>query len=110
MIIQGSNNSLVVEFDIPIEDIPALVITLWCDAPGYSKEPLKVWKKSGIEVKDKIALCPLTEEETIALPDKRLVLEAKGLDEDGNTIFWDAFETCVKHRRDRIIRLTQTEG
>lgn len=110
MIIQGSNNPLVIQFDASVASIPALVVTLWSDSPGRGSQMVKKWELGDMTIDDDTAVCPITEAETKAFPSSQLILEAKGLDGDENTIFWDQYPLDVKRRRDKIIQLTQTEG
>ena len=107
MIIQGSNNSLVIQFDQCVADIPTLVVTLWRDLIGRGSQKVKEWQKADMTVDDDTVICEITEAETAALPAQQLVIEAKGLDGEGNTIFWDEFRIDVKNRRDKVIRLTE---
>jgi hypothetical protein len=58
-------------------------------------------------IHDDTVICPITEEETKDIAARYLILEAKGLDSNGNTIFWDQYKLYVKARRDRLISLTQ---
>lgn len=109
MIIQGSNNPLVIQFDASIADMPVLVVTLWSDTAVYPTKMIKRWNNEDMTISDDTAICPISEEETKNIPNGRLVLEAKGLDENGNTIFWDQYELDVMARRDRIIMLSQTD-
>lgn len=109
MIIQGSNNPLVIQFDASIADMPVLVVTLWSDTAVYPTKMIKRWNNEDMTISDDTAICPISEEETKKIPNGRLVLEAKGLDENGNTIFWDQYELDVMARRDRIIMLSQTD-
>ena len=110
MIIQGSNNPLVIQFDISVADMPALTVTLWVDKENkceqYS-EKIKQWNKSDMTIQDDTIICPITEEETKNISARYLILEAKGLDSNDNTIFWDQYKLYVKARRDRVISLTQ---
>lgn len=110
MIIQGSNNPLVIQFDAVVDSIPVLVVTLWSDAYSHVGRPLKKWEREDMTISGDTAVCPITEEETQAFPRGVIVLEAKGLDGNGNTVFWDEYPVDVKLRRDRIIRLTQSGG
>ena len=110
MVIQGSNCPFVVKFDSSVEDIPVLVITLWHDVPGLQHRLLKKWEREDMEVIKDSAVCPITEAETAALPFSHLVLEAKGLNENNETVFWDAYKIDVLNRRDKVITLTQTGG
>ena len=109
MIIQGSNNPLVIQFDTSVSDMPKLVVTLWNDEAGYPYKPLKSWDETQMTIDDDTVVCPLDEAETKEYPNGRLIIEAKGLDSDMNTIFWDQYPLKVKERRDRIIKLTQME-
>lgn len=109
MIIQGSNNPLVIQFDTSVADMPALVVSLWSDTAIMPNKPLKQWNRDSMIVDNDTVVCPLYETETKVFPTGHLVLEAKGLDESGNTIFWDQYKLDVKTRRDRIIMLTQTD-
>lgn len=110
MIIQGSNNPLVIQFDISVADMPALTVTLWADKENkceqYS-EKIKQWNKSDMTIQNDTIICPITEEETKNISARYLILEAKGLDSNENTIFWDQYKLYVKARRDRVISLTQ---
>ena len=109
MIVQGSNNPLIIQFDADISDIPRLVVTLWKDKAGYTSDLVKQWNTEDMLIDGDTAVCHLTEEETRKFPSGNLILEAKGLDENGNTIFWDEYKTDIKVRRDRVIKLTQTQ-
>jgi len=108
MIIQGSNNPLVIQFDASVAEMPVLVVTLWSDTAMYPTKMIKRWNTEDMTIQDNTAICPITEAETKAIPNGTLILEAKGLDENGNTIFWDQYPLDVKTRRDKIIML-QTE-
>ena len=110
MIIQGSNNPLVIQFDADISGIPTLVVSLWCDMAGYFGRALKTWERDDMTISGDTAMCEITEAETRAFPTSKLILEAKGLDTDGNTVFWDAYPVDVKNRHDKVITLTQTGG
>ncbi len=109
-ILQGSNNPLVIQFDADISNIPVLVISLWCDKLRYAGKALKTWTTDDISINGDTAVCQLTESETAKFPDSELILEAKGLDDHANTIFWDQYPIDVKARHDKTIRLMQTEG
>ena len=109
MIIQGSNNPLVIQFDASIADMPVLVVTLWSDTAVYPAKMIKRWNNEDMTISDDTAICPISEEETKKISNGHLVLEAKGLDDNGNTIFWDQYKLDVMARRDRIIMLSQTD-
>lgn len=104
MIIQGANQPLTVKFDASVSALPALVVTLWQDKHGG--QPLKTWTLEDMTVSGDTAVCPITEEESAAWQDYAMTVEAKGLNGDGLTVFWDAKKIDVLSRRDKIIRLT----
>ena len=66
-----------------------------------------MWEKEDMQIDNKTAICPLTEQETASLPTQKLIVEAKGLDGNGDTVFWQEYPIDVGRRRDKIIRLTQ---
>lgn len=107
MIIQGSNNPLVIQFDASVENMPVLVVTLWADTSECSPQIVKQWNKEDMIIDQDTAVCPMTEAETNDITVKFVILEAKGLDGDGNTIFWDQYKLDIKKRYDRVIPLTQ---
>ena len=107
MIIQGSNNSLVIQFDQSVATIPTLVVTLWRDLIGRGSQKVKEWQRDDMTIDDDTVICEITEAETAALPAQQLVIEAKGLDGSGNTVFWDEYRIDVKNRRDKVIKLTE---
>ena len=106
MVIQGSNNPLVIQFDKQVDNLPQLVITLWYDRSSTMSKMIKKWEKDDMMVTGDTAVCSIDEIETSKLPAPALVLEAKGLDAYGNTIFWDEYKLDVKQRRDKIIMLS----
>lgn len=102
MMIQGSNNPLVIQFDQAVDSLPQLVVSLW----SASGESLKTWALPDMMVSGDTAVCPLTEAETANIGGAKVTLEAKGLDGSGNTVFWDSVNVYVKTRQDKVIRLT----
>lgn len=106
MIIQGSNNPIVIQFDTSVADIPVLIVSLWGGSAAHTSKPLKKWEKADMVVDDDTVACEITERETAAFSGT-LTLEAKGLDGNGNTIFWDSQLISVKQRRDNVIMMTQ---
>lgn len=106
MIVQGSNNPLVLTFDTSVDDIPSLSVTLW-SATGRLTRPLKAWTREDMMINGETVVCPLTEDDTKNLVSANLILEAKGLDQEGNTIFWEEYPIDLHRRRDRMIKLTQ---
>lgn len=110
MIIQGSNNPLVIKFSTSVEDLPQLVVSLWEEKVKGKGSLLKTWRKEDMTLNNDTAICPVTEQLTQSLPSGNLVVLAKGLDDNGETIFWDEYRLPVKERLDRTIALTQTGG
>lgn len=106
MIVQGSNNPLVLTFDESVDNIPSLLVTLW-SRNGMSTRPIKAWTRDDMMINGETVVCPLAESETANLVSANLILEAKGLDGEGNTIFWSEYPIDLHRRRDRIITLTQ---
>lgn len=104
MIIQGSNNPITITFDSDLTDIPILVATLWLGRGIMVKR----WDKSDMGIDGEIVTLPLTEEETAQMGGGTIILDVKGLDEDGNTIFWEEAGLRVVPRRDHGITLTYT--
>ena len=107
-LVQGSNVPLTIKFDSSVENLPKLVVTLWSDMrPG---QPLKMWELSDMTVSGDTVICPLTEDETATMPKSVLTVLAKGLDSNGQTVFWDEYPLNTLARKDRIIKLTRQEG
>lgn len=102
MLIQGTSEPLVIRFDRDLTDAAALIITLW-KPPGTL---LKKYGLSDVVVDEDTVSCPLTEEESAGFP-AVVRIEAKGLDDEGNQIFWDAINVDILYRYDRDIRLTE---
>lgn len=98
MIIQGTNIPLTITFDEDISDIPVLLVTLWKD-----RKELKRWEKGDMSIEGDTATLPLLESETMAFPPGPSTVEAKGLTENGQTIFWDEYNVHIYPRRDRNI-------
>lgn len=104
MIIQGSNNPLTLTFDESVEGIPSLVATLWAGMGVM----IKRWDKTDMGIDGDVVTLPLTEEETAALHGGSIMLDVKGVDENGSIIFWDEAGLRVLPRRDHTIALTYT--
>lgn len=102
MIIQGANNPLAVKFSESVDEMASLVITLWRE-----DKLIKKWETDDMAIDGDTALCPITEEETAALISTPHILAAKGLDGDGETVFWNEYKIDVMHRHDKNITLTQ---
>lgn len=102
MIIQGSDNPLVIEFDDDVSGCSGLVVSLWA---GSNTEPVKVWEKTDMEISGATVICPISESVTAGLRSISATIEAKGLDEYGNMIFWDEMKVPVKARFDRNLTM-----
>lgn len=105
MIIQGSNNPLVIQFDQDMSGYDTLVITVWKGISAGTYNILKRWNKADLTVSGDTVTCPLTEAETKTFPASSVNVEAKALNDDGDTIFWAEMDVNVMFRRDRIISL-----
>ena len=105
---QGSNNPLVITFDEDVE-VSSIVISLW-DRKSGTDEPLKVWTEEDVTIEEENVICPLSEEETAGFPAGKLLLEIKGLDEDGNTLFWQEITVRILHRYDKGIPLSESDS
>lgn len=111
MVIQGSNNPLVIKFNTSVEGLTELVVSLWDKSKnGENGRFLKSWRKADMTVDGDTVVCPMTEQLTQALPNTSVSVLAKGLDEEGETVFWDEYTLPVKARMDKGISLTKTEG
>ena len=105
MIVQGTNVPLEITFDRNVSTVPVLVVTIW----NQARTLLKKWEKEDMTIDGAVVTLPLTEEETADWPTKQVVLEAKGLNEEEQTIFWDKAIVPVGCRYDRSIRLVESE-
>lgn len=109
MLIQGSNNPLTIKLDTSAEALSALSVTLW-DTANVQRAALKAWTLDDVVVDGDTIICPITEAETRRMPTAGVILEVKGLDNDGNTLFWAAVKVDVMQRRDSFIELTRVGG
>lgn len=103
MIIQGGNTPIEVTFSDTVTDMPTLVATLWTEK-GIK---LKEWEKDDMVIEDKVATLPLQEEETKKFPSTYVFLEIKGVDENGQILFWEKAKIEVLNRNDRTIDLIE---
>lgn len=105
MIVQGTNVPLAVTFDEDVSSIPTLVATLWLKDGSKIKE----WSKENetMEIDGDTVYLPLEESETANIAPGFVSLEIKGLDDAGQTIFWEDTMVKVEGRRDRVITLTE---
>lgn len=109
MIVQGTNSPIKVVFDSSVSTMQKIVATLWSAKGGTE---LKRWDTEDITIGtteqegDTIYL-PLLEDETKDYPKGKVVLEIKGLNEGGTTVFWQEVKIAVKERRDKIVDLDE---
>ncbi len=105
MIVQGSNTPLAVTFDESIEDIPVLTATLWLKCGSLIKQ----WDKSDMDISEDgmTIYLSLLEDETANIAPGFIALEIKGLDDSGQTIFWESTDIKVEGRRDKVITLSE---
>lgn len=107
MVIQGSNESLVITFDESVENMAKMLVTIWLDS---EKETLvKSWRETDMQIAQNTIVCPLSEAETAAFPPYPLTVEIKGLDADGTTVIYEAIPIEVVARHDGSIPLTEGE-
>lgn len=111
MVIQGSNNPLVIKFSTSVEDLTELVVSLWDKSKSRDNGRfLRSWRKADMTISGDTAVIPMTEQLTQSLPPTSIFVLAKGLNEEGETVFWDEYVLPVKARLDKGISLTRTEG
>ena len=106
MIIQGSNDPIVVTFDQSVAGVPQLAASLWRRFNPASG-PIKVWTREDMTINNDTAILPMTVEETAALSPGDVTLEVKGLDEYNNTVFWQSVNVPVMARNDKIIDMVE---
>ena len=106
MLIQGSNDPIVVTFDQSVANVPQLAASLWRRFNPASG-PIKVWTREDMTINDDTAILPMTVEETAALSPGDVTLEVKGLTAGGSTIFWGSVVIPVLRRNDRVIDLQE---
>lgn len=106
MLIQGTNSPLVIQFDQDVSTMAKLVITLW----SLTGEKIREWDMDELTIEDDTAICPLTEAETKTYPNTIVTIEAKGIDSDGDMVFWDQMDVKMVKRRDKVISLVDDES
>lgn len=102
---QGSNNPLIISLDMDAADLTAISVSLWNGDLRSSSGPLKAWTLDDVNIERNAIICPLTAEETAGFPENTLLLEVKGLDESGHTVFWERFKVKIIGRKDKDIPL-----
>ena len=105
MIVQGTNNPLVIQFDQDVSEMASLIITMW----SLSGTMVKKWETEDMTIEDDTAICPLTEAESKAFPGTVVTIEAKGLDSEGAAVFWDRMDVKMVRRNDKNIPLEEDE-
>lgn len=105
MIIQGSNDPLVIMFDESVENFPKMLVTIWRDSA--MTKLVKKWRETDMQIAENMIVCPLTEQETAAFPPHQLIVEIKGLDENGTIVIYEAIPIEVMARHDSGIPLTE---
>lgn len=102
MIIQGTNIPLTITFDADLADIADIVVTMW----RRKGVELKRWTKADMSIEGDTAILPITEEESASWPEGYNTLSVKGLDENGQTVFWEEAPILVEGRNDKSVRIT----
>lgn len=97
MIIQGSNEPIIIEFDESIEAIK-MEMSLYT----RNKE-LKHWSYSDLVISDKTVKAPLKESETMGYPVGDASVELKWKDQEGYNHFADILHTEIVPRRDKTL-------
>lgn len=102
MIIQGSNNPIILEYDSPVDKITdiSVVLTqrgsLQCNGSGYAKQ----WRMADVQKSGKTILLPLTQYETLSFMPGKYDLEVKWIEND-SIIFARVVTIYVEPRSDR---------
>ena len=102
MIIQGSNNPIILEFDSPVDKITDISVVLaqkglrHCNVSGYAKQ----WRMADVQKSGKTILLPLTQYETLTFEPGKYDLEVKWI-EDESIIFARVVTIYVEPRSDR---------
>ena len=102
MIIQGSNNPIILEYDSPVDKITdiSVVLTrrgsLQCNESGYAKQ----WRMADVQKSGKTILLPLTQDETLSFMPGKYNLEVKWIEND-SIIFARVVTIYVEPRSDR---------
>ena len=103
MLIQGTNMPIKVVFDESVASMQSIVATLW----NPQGKQLKRWNTEDIDIQGDTIYLPLVEDETATYAKGKVILEIKGLDENGKTLFWQEVKITVKDRKDKIINLEE---
>lgn len=106
MLIQGTNSPLVIQFDQDVSTMDKLVISLW----SLTGEMIKEWDLDELTIEGDTAICPMAEAETKTYPNTIVTIEAKGIDSDGDMVFWDQMDVMMVKRRDKVISLVDDES
>lgn len=96
-IIQGTNKPIVLVFSEKI-DFASLEVSL----NDFQKE-LKHWSLIDIILEDNLAVCGLSQSETVLFPTGKATLEVKWKAEDGIVENADVFPFCIVNRDDKTI-------
>jgi len=83
MIVQGSNNPIIVSFDEDVSSIQDWSMSLYGeDKRGAPGDLLKHWGLDDVEIDENSVSAPLSQEETLAFPPCVATLEIKWLNAD----------------------------
>lgn len=111
MIIQGSNNPIILEYDSPVDKITdiSVVLTqrgsLQCNGSGYAKQ----WRMADVQKSGKTILLPLTQYETLSFMPGKYDLEVKWIEND-SIIFARVVTIYVEPRSDRTLFMNVKPG
>ena len=99
MIIQSSNEPIILTFTEDAAGLAALRVTLW---QGKQRK-IREWTLADVIVEGETVSCPLTQAETARFPAGPMLLEVKWLDTDGVTEFAETMQIMVCERLDKTV-------
>lgn len=100
-IIQGSNSPLVVTLDVPADTFDEIAIGIYTT----QGKALKQWELADVTIYGEVITCPLTQEETAALPVGAVAITTKGRSADGTVEFYGDVMATVMRRYDKGVSL-----
>jgi len=98
MIIQSSNEPIIIKFSEDMTQIP-MRITLW----DNTNNKLKEWTNSDLIIENDTVTAPLKQEETAEFPKCMAKLEIKWLDSDKITKFSKKITIEITDRNDKTV-------
>lgn len=105
-IIQGSNLPVIVEFDSNVSNLVDIHVAIF----NTSSETVKHWNKEDIVIDDNLAVCPLTQEETLSFVPGQCTLEVKWMEIDGYVYLSSIIPLTILPRNDKHIIGDENNG